>query len=386
MDSQYPAMADGSQAASSYGLEPTGGGNRDGTCSQSLESRLGKHDTDRKSFTLRLITQMPRVLVTPTVIKNQPGPYRDILEAAGLEVAYPTEKLSESAPDPALLLSQLSGISAVLAGSELYNRDVLEKAGLRVIARMGVGYDAIDVAAAGECGTLVTIVPGTNHHAVAETTLALLLGVFRGFPERDREVRGGVWRRQALPRLAGRTIGLVGLGRIGQAVVPRAIGLGLEVIAYDPQPNDAFAGLHGVRLCALDELFAEADIVSLHLPCTPETVNLINAQSLKKMKSGSVLINTSRGGLVDEDALVEALTGGKLMAAGLDVFKTEPLPLDSPLLRLDNVLLSPHMGGLDFESQRDMSSMAAQCVADLYQGRWPEGCVVNDELRPGWKW
>jgi phosphoglycerate dehydrogenase-like enzyme len=329
---------------------------------------------------------MPRVLVTPTVIKNQPGPYRDVLEAAGFEVAYPTADLSESLPDPALLLSQLKGVCAVLAGSELYNREVLEKANLRVIARMGVGYDAIDVATAGQVGTLVTIVPGTNHHSVAEMTIALMIGVFRGFPGRDREVRDGVWKRQALPRLAGRTLGLVGLGRIGQAVVPRAIGLGLQVIAYDPFPNEAFAGLHGVRLCSLDDLLAEADIVSLHLPCTPETTDLINARSLARMKQGAVLINTSRGGLVDEASLYDALASGKLLAAGLDVFKTEPLPLDSPLLKLDNVLLSPHMGGLDFESQRDMSTMAAQCIVDLHQGRWPEGCVINAELRPTWKW
>lgn len=329
---------------------------------------------------------MPRVLVTPAVIKNQPGPYREVLQAAGLEAVYPTEKLSESLPNPALLIKQLEGISAVLAGSELYNREVLETARLRVIARMGVGYDAIDVAAASDVGTLVTIVPGTNHHSVAETTLALLLGVFRGFPLRDQEVRGGVWKRQALPRLAGRTLGLVGLGRIGQAVVPRAVALGLKVIAYDPLPNEAFAGLHGVRLMALDELLAEADIVSLHLPCTAETANLINARTLALMKSGSVLINTSRGGLVDEDALADALSGGKLMAAGLDVFRTEPLPLNSRLLKLDNVLLSPHMGGLDHESLRDMGAMAAQCVADLYQGRWPEGCVVNPECRASWKW
>jgi D-3-phosphoglycerate dehydrogenase len=329
---------------------------------------------------------MPRVLVTPTVIQNQPGPYRDVLEAAGLEVVYPTEKLSESVPNAALLLSQLKGVSAVLAGSELYSREVLEKAGLRVIARMGVGYDAIDVAAASELGTLVTIVPGTNHHSVAEMTLALLLGVFRGFPGRDQEVRSGVWKRQALPRLAGRTLGLVGLGRIGQAVVPRAIGLGLKVIAYDPLPNEAFAGLHGVRLLSLDELLAEADIVSLHLPCTADTANMINARTLAQMKTGAVLINTSRGGLVDEDALADALAGGKLLAAGLDVFRAEPLPLNSRLLKLDNVLLAPHMGGLDYESQRDMSTMAAQCIADLYQGRWPEGCVVNAESRAGWKW
>lgn len=329
---------------------------------------------------------MPRILVTPSVIKNQPGPYRDVLEQAGFEVVYPTARLSESVADPPLLLKQLEGVEGVLAGSELYNREVLSQAKIRVIARMGVGYDAIDVPAASDFGILVTTAPGTNQHSVAEQTISLLLGVFRGFPGRDQEVRTGVWKRKALPRLAGRTIGLVGLGRIGQAVVPRALGLGLTVIAYDPFPNESFAGLHGVKLCTLDELLVEADIVSLHMPCTPETTDLINAATLARMKPGSVLINTSRGGLVDESALADALARGHLMAAGLDVFKIEPLPLDSPLLTLDNVLLSPHMGGLDLESQRDMSTLAAQCLVDLHQGRWPEGCVVNSEIRSGWKW
>ncbi len=329
---------------------------------------------------------MPRILVTPTVIKHLPGPYLDILSAAGFEVAYPTAALSESIPNPAVLLGQLVGVTAVLAGGEIYNREVLAKAGLRAIARMGVGYDAIDVPAASEFGTLVTIAPGTNQHSVAEQTLALLLGVFRGFPGRDREVRIGVWKRKALPRLAGRTLGLIGLGRIGQAVVPRAVGLGLTVIAYDPYPNRPFAEQHGVRLVTLEELLASADIVSLHLPCTAETTDLINAHTLAKMKPGSVLINTARGGLVDEQALADALAGGHLMAAGLDAFKTEPLGVDSPLQKLDNVLLAPHMGGLDLDSQRDMSVKAAQCLADLYQGRWPEECVVNPQLRQGWKW
>jgi phosphoglycerate dehydrogenase-like enzyme len=329
---------------------------------------------------------MPLVLVTPTVIKHQPGPYLDVLKAAGFDVEYPTAALSESVPNPDVLLRQLAGATAVLAGSEIYDRGVLAKAGLRVIARMGVGYDAIDVRAASEFGTLVTIAPGTNQHSVAEQTLALLLGVYRGFPGRDREVRTAVWKRKALPRLAGRTLGLVGLGRIGQAVVPRARGLGLTVVAFDPYPNQEFAQHNGVRLVTLDELLASADIVSLHLPCTPETADLINARTLAKMKPGSVLINTARGGLVDEQALAAALASGHLMAAGLDAFKIEPLPLDSPLLRLDNVLLAPHMGGLDLDSQRDMSTKAAECIAELFQGRWPEECVVNSQLRPGWKW
>jgi phosphoglycerate dehydrogenase-like enzyme len=191
--------------------------------------------------------------------------------------------------------------------------------------------------------------------------------------------------RQILPRLAGKTIGLLGMGRIGCAVVPR-IGLGLKVIAYDPFPNSEYAAKHGVTFGSLDEVLSTADIVSLHLPCTPETFDLINARTLAQMKPGATLINTSRGGLVDEVALADALRSGHLFAAGLDVFKVEPLPLDSPLLQLNNVLLAPHMGGLDHESEAAMSRMAAECLANLFHGRWPEGCVVNESIRSGWKW
>ncbi|CAL1125502.1 unnamed protein product [Cladocopium goreaui] len=327
---------------------------------------------------------MPRVLVTPAMLHEKGGPFRDILEAAGLEVVFPTGGLALM--DPVTLQSNLEGIDAVLAGMEPFNRDVLSTTKLRAIARMGVGYDAIDVPAATDCGVPVTITPGTNEPSVAEQTLALIFGVMRGLPERAREVRSGHWLRQTLPRLEGKTLGLVGLGRIGKALVPKAHGLGLKVIAYDPFVAPELAVELGVRLCSLDELLEEADIVSLHCPLNAETRNLIDADAMAKMKVGSVLINAARGGIVDEGALADALRRGHLMGAGLDVFETEPLPLESPLLGLDNIVLTPHMGGLDHESQVAMSSLAAECIAKLYQGQWPEGCVVNDELREGWKW
>lgn len=329
---------------------------------------------------------MPRILVTPYLLQNAPGPYREILEKAGFEVVYPTAKLSESVPDPEGLLAQLQGVSGVLAGSELYTREVLSRCKLRGIARMGVGYDAIDVPAATENRIVVTIAPGTNENSVAELTMALILGVYRGFPARDREARSGVWKRQPLPRLAGKTLGLVGLGRIGKAVVPRALGLGLKLIAFEPFPDREFAAQNGIRLCGLDELLRTADVVSLHCPCTAENANMIDARSLASMKPGAVLINTARGGLVDEDALAQSLASGHLFGAGLDAFKIEPLPATSPLCRLDNALLCPHMGGLDHDSSRDMSCLAAQCLVDLFQGRWPEACIVNRSLAPGWKW
>lgn len=327
---------------------------------------------------------MPKVLVLPFMLNGAPGPYLDALRGAGLDVVYPPKGRFLGKPDE--LLEHLDGCEAALAGMEPFNADVLAASKLRAIGRMGVGYDAIDIPAATERKIAVTITPGANEVSVAEQTLALMLGVMRGFPERDREVRRGVWKREKLPRLGGKTLGLVGMGRIGKAVVPRAQGLGLKVIAYDPYPDQAFAAAMNVRLVDLDELYATADVVSLHLPCTAETQNMINARTLSRMKRGAVLVNTARGGLVDEDALYAALRERHLLGAGLDVFKIEPLPLDSPLLQLDNALLCCHMGGLDEESEVAMSRMAAECIARLYRGDWPEGCVVNAEIRDGWKW
>ncbi|MBX7073878.1 MAG: phosphoglycerate dehydrogenase [Pirellulales bacterium] len=328
---------------------------------------------------------MPRVMVFPFMLKNQPGPYRDILERAGFEVVYPQDNSAVLA-NPEALVAELQGIDAALAGMEPFNARVLAGSQLRVVSRMGVGYDAVDVPSASELGVAVCIAPGTNQDSVAEQTIALMFGVARGFPGRDQEVRSGQWKRQSLPRLAGRTLGLVGLGRIGRAVVPRAVGLGLKVIACDPCADPEFVRQSGVRLVSFDELLAEADIVSLHAPACAETNDLINRDTLARMKRGSILINTARGNLVDEDALAEAIASGHLFGAGLDAFKIEPLPLDSPLLKVDRVLLAPHMGGLDLESEVAMSSLAAQCIVDLHEGRWPEGCVVNEQIRSGWQW
>ncbi len=164
-----------------------------------------------------------------------------------------------------MLIPNLRGIDAIVAGLELFNRRVLEACPqLRVVARYGVGYDAVDVPAATELGIAVTITPGANQEAVAEHTLAMIMALMRGFPARDIAVRDGSWARSYLPRLSGQTLALVGMGRIGKAVVPRAQGLGLKVIAYDPYPDRSYAEAHNVRLTSLEEIWAEADIISLH--------------------------------------------------------------------------------------------------------------------------
>lgn len=327
---------------------------------------------------------MPRILVTPVVFRSIPGPFSEVLRQAGFEMVFP-ERDAVHMP-AAELRAHLAGIDGVLASVENYNERVLAGTGVRAIARVGVGYDSIDVDACTRLGIPVCITPGTNHDSVAEQAIALVTAIFRDLAARDHEVRQGTWRRNVVRRLAGHTLGLVGLGRIGKAIVPRAQGLGLTVAAYDPFPDRAYADAHRVRLCSFDALLAESDIVSLHLPCTAETADIVNRDSLAKMKRGAVLINTARGGLVDELALAEALASGHLSAAGLDVFKQEPPPIDHPLLSLKNVTVAPHMGGLDGTSLDAMGQLAAECLVQLHAGRWPEGCVVNDHLRTGWKW
>jgi phosphoglycerate dehydrogenase-like enzyme len=329
---------------------------------------------------------MPRVLITPALLQEIDGSYRRVLEEAGLEIVYPPEGLSLAEPDT--LIQQLRGIDAVIASVEPYTRKVLQASSLKVVARNGVGYDSVDVQAATDLGIAVAITPGINQEAVAEHAVALMLAAAHGYPARQDQACRGKWHeREVLPRLAGRTLGLVGLGAIGKAVVPKAVGLGLKVIAHDPAADRDFAAKHGVGLCSFEALLAEADVVSLHLPCTPETTDVINARTLAGMKPGAILVNTARGGLVDEDALVEALRSGKLRAAALDVFKVEPLPPESPLAQMGNVLACPHMGGADQESLNGMAELAAQNIVDLYRGRWPGGGrIVNSQIRDRWKW
>lgn len=327
---------------------------------------------------------MPRTICTAKMCEF--GPHFEILQSGGFEVTtVPSEVDLRREPDR--VVEQVQGFEAVLAGAELYSREVLEKLpDLKVISRYGVGFDAVDLEAADELGIVVTITPGVNHHSVAEQAFALLMGTARLTRSQDRAVRCGEWERALTPRVWGSTIGIVGLGRIGQAVATRAIGMGMQVLAYDPFPNQAFVAEHQIKLVDLDELLQHSDYVTLHLPVTPDTIDIINSDTLAKMKSGSVLINTARGGLVDEEALIEALQSGHLRAAGLDVFKKEPLPVESPLIKLENVLLSCHIGGLDQESHRDAYAMAAQNIVKLYQGEWPEECVVNLKNTTAWKW
>lgn len=326
---------------------------------------------------------MPRVLCTS--LNSENGPHHGILKDAGFDCVDVPRELNLFREDD--LIRALVGCGAVIAGSEPYTARVFESSPqLRVIARSGVGFDAIDVAACDKADVVLTTTPGVNHHAVAEHTIALLMGVARRFPELDQRVRENRWQRAAYPRVMGSTLGIVGLGRIGRAVATRAIGLGMNVLAYDPVPNEEFAEQWRVELTTFDDLLARSDYVSLHLFMSAENRRLMNSANFAKMKSGSVLINTARGGLVDEPALIEALRSGHLRGAGLDVFEVEPLPMDSPLLELPGVLLSGHVAGLDTQSQHDTFTMVAETIIDLHKGGWPAHCIQNLKGVTGWNW
>jgi phosphoglycerate dehydrogenase-like enzyme len=311
-----------------------------------------------------------------------------MLRAAGFEVRYPKNRyLARGLCGEQETIEELQAAAAVLAGGEHYCEAVLAALpNLRVIARVGVGYDRVDVAAATARGIPVTITPKSNHEAVAELALALLLALTKSIVVNDKHVRAGNWPRKLLTPLRGRTFGVFGLGRIGRSTAVRAAALGMKVIAADKYPDEEFAQQHNIRLVDFDTLLAESDYLSIHCPLTEETLGLFNKQVFDKMKRGAVLVNTARGKLVVESDLLEALRCGQLRGAGLDVYEQEPPSPDNPLFQLDNIVASPHLAGTDESSLEGMGIEAADCIIQLYRGQWPEGTVVNDELREGWKW
>jgi D-3-phosphoglycerate dehydrogenase len=323
---------------------------------------------------------MKRVLICTEAIREMPGPHLDRLHAAGFEEAYPSQVQLFTEAET---IRELTGFDAVIASGEPYTDRVMAALPqLRVISRNGVGYDRVDTAAATRHGLPVTITPTANHEAVAEQAFAMMLAVARQVVSGANDCRAGHWRRRKvfIP-LRGSTLGIVGLGRIGCSVASRAKAFKMRVIAYDLFPNRAFADQCGIELVDLETLYRESDFVSLHAPSTPETIDMINRRSLALMKPGSVLINAARGSLVNEDDLLEALNSGHLAGAALDVFKVEPPPADHPLLAHENVVASAHLASFDTQAREDMAVAAAQNIIDLMNGVWPEGSVVNPEVR-----
>ncbi len=331
---------------------------------------------------------MPTVLITPEALRDKEGPHTQVLREAGFEYRFPKNPQLARGGSEQELINELDGIDATLASMEPYSEHVLQAVAgkLRVIARVGVGYDAVDVAAATAQGVLLTITPTANHEAVAEMALALLLAIAKQLLPNDRKMRSGVWARELISPIRGGVLGLVGLGRIGRSTAVRGQALGMTVVAHDPLADKDWAAEHRVQLVDLPELLQCADYVSLHCPLNQDTESFMNAEAFSLMKPGAVLINTARGKLVNEQALVEALKTGRLAGAGLDVMRQEPPPVDHPLLSLDQVILSPHLAGCDRHSLRDMATEAATCIVSLHQGKVPTGALINHEAANNWRW
>lgn len=283
-----------------------------------------------------------RVLVTPTSYAKHDRRLITVLETAVGEVVYnPSARPLTSAE----LCDLLPGCDGFIAGLDVIDCRALDAADrLKVIARYGVGVERVDLEAAKAKGICVTNTPSANSNAVAELTLGLMLSLARQIPTAVTAMRNGEWLRLSGASIEGKTIGLIGFGNIGRAVARRVGAFECAVLAYDPYPNIEAAEALGVTLTTLDEVIPNADFVSLHLPVVPETRGMVNAAFLAKMKRGSYLINTARGDLLDEKALLEALQSGQIAGAALDCFAVEPPGADNPLLQFPQVIATPHAG------------------------------------------
>ncbi|MEU2002613.1 C-terminal binding protein [Rhodococcus sp. NPDC019627] len=299
---------------------------------------------------------------------------RAVLDSAGVELVV------ADATDPASLATLAADVDAIATCFAKITAGVLDNAPrCRTVARFGVGVDNIDVARASELGIVVTNVPVYCTDEVADHTLMLLLAVARRLLPFAADTAAGGWNRTIAStpvRLRGKTFGAIGAGAIGTALTPRVKALGMEMVTLRRHGDNA-AGVRAVH--SLDELLAVADVVSLHLPLNPSTRHLIGSRELDLMKSTSMLLNTSRGGLVDTAALTVALSEGRLAGAGLDVTEPEPLPADHPLRAMANVVLTPHYAFSSDGSMADLSRTAAHHVLDVLTGRRPAS-VVNAEV------
>jgi D-3-phosphoglycerate dehydrogenase len=254
----------------------------------------------------------------------------------------------------------------VIRSATKITEELLEKAArLKVIGRAGAGLDNVDIAAASRRGVVVMNTPGGNTVTTAEHTLSMIMALCRNIPQATLSLKSNKWEKKKFTgtELLGKTIGVIGLGNIGKNVAQRTKALGMTVIGYDPYMTEDMAHSIGLSLVSLDEIYARADIITVHTPLTPETKHLINTKTIAKMKDGVRLVNCARGGIINEADLLEALKSGKVAGAALDVFESEP-PLDNPLLDLDNVVVTPHLGASTTEAQINVAVMVANQMVE----------------------
>jgi D-3-phosphoglycerate dehydrogenase len=320
---------------------------------------------------------MYKVLVTARIFGHLSDDSFDIFKNSGVELAknpYRGKGLTEDQ-----LIELISDVHGLLTGVDQVTAKVINAAEeLKVISKFGTGVDNIDVAAATQEGVIVTNAPGTNSDAVADMTYALILSIARRIPFANKQVRKGNWPLIIGTEICNKTLGLIGLGQIGKRVALRAGGFNMKILAYELLPDEQFVREHGIKLVPLYRLLRESDFVSIHVPFTSETKDMIKAEQFEMMKPTAYLINTARGGIVDEDALYDALRSGELAGAAFDVFKKEPLK-EKVLMELDNFIATPHISPFTKEAIENMETLSAQNIIDVLKGRFPPH-IVNPEV------
>ncbi|NQT21037.1 MAG: phosphoglycerate dehydrogenase [Planctomycetes bacterium] len=306
-----------------------------------------------------------RILITPRSITRDGHPSLSRLTDAGYELSFAP---AGEKPTEADLMQLLPGCAAMLAGVETISADVLEAADrLRVIARNGVGVDNIDLAAAERLSIKVCRAVGANARGVAELTIGLTLALARAIPFSDSRLKSGRWERRKGFELAGKTMGIVGCGCIGQQVAGLVIGLGMRVVAFDPAPESSFRPSGEFSYAGLSEVLAQADVISLHCPAPRDGKPLINAAALAAMKPGAVIVNTARPELLDDEAVLGTLDTGRLAGLAMDVHRQEP-PNNSRLVGHDRVIATPHIGGYTDESVDRAVGMAVEAILENLSG------------------
>jgi len=313
-----------------------------------------------------LVTDKMKILVTPTSFgpSAQLAPKDKLLSFADEIIYNPHSRpLTEDE-----LIPLLEGCDGFLAGLDFITEKVInETSCLKVISRYGIGFDRVDIEAAKKKGIPVTNTPGANSDAVADLTLGLMLSAARGIPMLDHSTKQGEWKRRTGIELGGKTLGLLGFGMIGKDVARRAAGFKMKIIAYDPYMDEQYAKENGISSCSQEQVIKESDFVSLHLPLLDSTANIISKENIAKMRPGAIIINTARGGLIDEEALYEALQSGHLGGAALDAYENEPLDTSMPLYHLPNVVTTPHTGAHTTEASLNMATMAVDNLINVLE-------------------
>ena len=310
-----------------------------------------------------------RILLTTTSFQDTPGRHHDVLAASGFEVVRARGPLSEQTILD--LVTKDGGFDGLLNGDDRITARVIDAAlpRLRVIAKYGIGLDSIDVKHATEKRIPVLFTPGVNETTVAEHTIGLMVAVAKSFWFHARTVKAGQWKRETGSELFGKTLGVVGVGRIGKEVVVRARAFGMTCVGHGNYWDDAFARQHAVeRLPTREDVLRRADVVSLHTNLTPETRGFVNRQTIGLMKDGAILVNTGRGGLVAEQDVADACRSGKLRGYGADVLETEPMKTPHVFQEVDNIIVTPHVGSRTNESVERQGLRAAKNVVNFLTG------------------